>query len=976
MPRSLGSALSGLSLVALIIAAVVLSSLAPTLADAQGGIELLGNPSNVSGFEIAYNTGWVSDWGLLWWKGIDVYVNMPGPMLGGYDTYFSKVLYGPLVREYPVNNGTWLLSYVALPYSPPGSLYPLPTSETYDYKLGEAFLVSLEGDVAIVMISYKDVGNTSIPLNQFWTHIHQGLDGLRIDVLPSASLSPTEMLGLLSGNSSLTDLQYYANQIGSFQSNVYFYINGSDVGTLTSWWLWEVLYYNSWGAPLALTYSGYYQSKPFNINVYVLSNAIQIVTNALYLNNAYGSNVYVDNSLLSIQHPAVVLGPGEQITLYYVIAFNKTLTPGELQDIYSEAQARLLPLIQYPNVSSFSSSPGNVDYTLVLYSNKLLLGNVLTSGNGCGPDSIAYDPSNGYMYVANGNLGVIYVVNPNNQVVTSIRLGQLITAIAYDPSNGYIYVADGSTNSILVINPANDAIVTRISLVYSTPVAFAYDSSNGNLYVATRTGTIYAINPHNQVSAIIHGTFWTTSIAYDPSNGYLYAAGNAVYVIDPLNNSVIKVIVNPAWIDIGAIAYDPVSGYIYVADYLGLFNSLQILDPQNNSVIGSVSGVMGGGLTAIAYDPSNGYLYAADAWSGTVYVIDPLNNSVIANIRVGYCPNAVGYDPFDNEVYVMNGGSDTLSIIVTPTGYGLVQTLTALRYLVGKSYKTSLITGSHFSGVLLVGNLPNNTFYVAENLLYYIEQGNFVIAYQPGSTQYWGYLPYSWGVLQLIPSAFGIAGAVLANTTTLQYTGGNLTVALVGSFTQYGYVPADGFTVAMFVSPPSTPINMTANYALKAWNVGEYGWYQWSGGIYYPYSKTPYIVVQWEPMWYYGRNPWTTGEFNVWVVNPMPDGTVTISNINLVVEGGGNGFIWVSPGDLIFMEVTYDSQDNTIYTTVINLNTSSETTLRLPLYHNFTAPANGYYWVEVNAGSGGDTANWGVLYLTVLNNAYMRVIGS
>mgnify|MGYP001772731565 CR=1 FL=1 len=628
-----------------------------------------GSPPSPSGFEMAYNTSWVMDWGLLWWKGIDVYVNMPGPMLEGYDTYFSKVLYGPLAREYPVNNGTWLLSYVTLPYSYPGSLNPLPANETYEYKLGEAFLVSLEGDVAIVMISYKDVGNTSIPLDQYWSHIHKGLDGLRINVLPSANLSPTEMLGLLTGNSSLADLQYYANQIGSFQSNVYLYINGTNVGSLSSWWLWQVLYYNSQATPLVLTYSGYYNSTPFSINVYVLSNAIQVVTNAQGLSNASGSSVDVDDSLLSIQHPAVVLSPGQQITLYYVIAFNTTLSPGELQELYSEAQTRLLPLVQYPNVSSppsRSSSPGYVKYTLILYNNTLLPGNVAIPGNGRGPDSIAYDPSNGYLYVAIGDLGVIYVVSPNNRVVANISLGPWIEAIAYDPSNGYIYVADGSTDSILVINPANNAIIMNISLTNSTPEAFAYDPSNGYLYVATWTGIIYAINPQDYVSSTIRGRYWTNSIAYDPSNGYLYAAGSAFYVVDPQNNSVIGNITYPAWTYIGAIAYDPSNGYIYVADYYGQGDSLQIVDPQNNSVIGSVSGVVGGGLTAIAYDPSNGYLYVTDLWSNSVYVIDSLNNTAIANITVGYLPYAVAYNPSNNEMYVVNGESDTLSIIVTP----------------------------------------------------------------------------------------------------------------------------------------------------------------------------------------------------------------------------------------------------------------------------------------------------------------------
>ena len=351
-----------LALLVLTIASVVLLPFSSTHARAQGAILYAGSPPSSSGFEIAYNTSglmgdWgVGDWGLLWWNGIYVFVNMPAPMLEGYDTYFAKALYGPLLREYPVNNGTWLLSYVELPYSYPSSLNPLPANETYEYKLGEALLVSLEGDVAIVMISYKDVGSTSIPLNQYWSHIHKGLDGLRINVLPSANLSPTEMLGLLTGNGSLADLQYYANQIGSFQSNVYLYINGTNVGTLGSWSLWQVLYYNSQATPLVMTYSGYYNSVPFRINVYVLSSAMQVVTYGQGLKNASGSYVNVDNSLLSIQHPAVVLSPGQQVTLYYVIAFNTTLSPGQLQELYSEAQSRLLPLVQYPNASSQASS--------------------------------------------------------------------------------------------------------------------------------------------------------------------------------------------------------------------------------------------------------------------------------------------------------------------------------------------------------------------------------------------------------------------------------------------------------------------------------------------------------------------------------------------------------------------------------------------------------------------------------------------
>ena len=71
------------------------------------------------------------------------------------------------------------------------------------------------------------------------------------------------------------------------------------------------------------------------------------------------------------------------------------------------------------------------------------------------------------------------------------------------------------------------------------------------------------------------------------------------------------------------------------------------------------------------------------------------------------------------------------------------------------------------------------------------------------------------------------------------------------------------------------------------------------------------------------------------------------------------------------MEVTYDGYDNTIYAKVVDLNTSS--TITLPLYSNFKAPSRGYYWTEVNAGTGNSYWNWGLVYLSVFNNVFIEI---
>ena len=132
------------------------------------------------------------------------------------------------------------------------------------------------------------------------------------------------------------------------------------------------------------------------------------------------------------------------------------------------------------------------------------------------------------------------------------------------------------------------------------------------------------------------------------------------------------------------------------------------------------------------------------------------------------------------------------------------------------------------------------------------------------------------------------------------------------------------------------------------------------------------MVVQWDPYWDALKDPWTTGEFNVWVVYPSPNGTVTEKNIKLLVGGGGNGFInGLSPGDLIEMEVTYDGYDNAIYAKVTDLNSSSSISITLSLCGTFTPPHEG--WTEVNAGTGASYWNWGILYLSVFNNVYVNI---
>ena len=66
---------------------------------------------------------------------------------------------------------------------------------------------------------------------------------------------------------------------------------------------------------------------------------------------------------------------------------------------------------------------------------------------------------------------------------------------------------------------------------------------------------------------------------------------------------------------------------------------------------------------ALEFNPSNNNIYVANRDSGTVSVIDSTTNSVIKNITVGSSPGSLLFNPSNNKTYVANAISNTISVI-------------------------------------------------------------------------------------------------------------------------------------------------------------------------------------------------------------------------------------------------------------------------------------------------------------------------
>ena len=72
---------------------------------------------------------------------------------------------------------------------------------------------------------------------------------------------------------------------------------------------------------------------------------------------------------------------------------------------------------------------------------------------------------------------------------------------------------------------------------------------------------------------------------------------------------------------------------------------------------------MSGSPAAVVSDPSNDDIYVAEKGSNSISVISTSNDQPVATVQVGSSPDALTYDPSADDIVAVNEGSNSLSII-------------------------------------------------------------------------------------------------------------------------------------------------------------------------------------------------------------------------------------------------------------------------------------------------------------------------
>ncbi len=168
-----------------------------------------------------------------------------------------------------------------------------------------------------------------------------------------------------------------------------------------------------------------------------------------------------------------------------------------------------------------TSNVAYVKYTLSLLNGTLINGNFFNT-NGNAPVWIAFDSSNGYIYVTNSGSNSVSVINgATDSVITSIPVGSEPAGITFDSSNGYIYVANYNSGTISIIS-------TEVGVNAEYPVTFTETS--------LPSGTAWYVNITGGAS---HSSTTSTITFNEPNGTYSYtvATGDKKYVPNPVSGT-------------------------------------------------------------------------------------------------------------------------------------------------------------------------------------------------------------------------------------------------------------------------------------------------------------------------------------------------------------------------------------------------------------------------------------------------------
>ena len=314
------------------------------------------------------------------------------------------------------------------------------------------------------------------------------------------------------------------------------------------------------------------------------------------------------------------------------------------------------------------------------------------------------------IFVTNEDSNNVSVINrQTGAVVANIMVGERPRGIAavLGKERSRVYVANSGSDSVSVIDPTTNKVEAEISIKFGRQpegIAVAAVSTEQELIYVTNYAT-------NSVSAIDSNTFQElekikvgngpAAVAADPSVDELLETTHLsfddistlqnyrekyfnVYVVNQNSNTVSVLRIDKSTkrseevinLDVDwkpeAIDVDYKRGKVYVTNYgsdkLSVIDILEIIRGNNSGAVSTISNI-GNYITGVLADPLFDRIYLLKEVPGEIVIIRPFEDGVdmvppvMGIIPVGKSPRTFIFDPEARKLYVVNSGSNTVSVI-------------------------------------------------------------------------------------------------------------------------------------------------------------------------------------------------------------------------------------------------------------------------------------------------------------------------
>jgi len=274
------------------------------------------------------------------------------------------------------------------------------------------------------------------------------------------------------------------------------------------------------------------------------------------------------------------------------------------------------------------------------------------------------------VYVANSGSNSISVIDPTvNKVELEIpmRFGREpegIAVVRISPEKELIFVTNYGSNNVSVIDTSTYQEVDKIN-AGDGPVAVAVDPSVDSL-----SGTRFLSLEDINFLRSYRDKFFNVYVVNKNSKGV------SVLKINTRNGRLEDSInISVEWSPI-ALTVDYQRGKVYVANYnfnnLSVIDILQIIRGNKAGAVSAISNV-GTSVIGVISDPDFDRIYLLKDITSEIMIIRPFSEAfstmrttmapIIGTIVVGNSPRALILDPEGRKIYVVNRGSETVSVI-------------------------------------------------------------------------------------------------------------------------------------------------------------------------------------------------------------------------------------------------------------------------------------------------------------------------